>query len=221
MDQVDFLPCFRRVVAVCAHPDDESFGLGAIISTFVEQDTVVEVLCLTHGEASTLHTNDDPLDQIRHAELVAATNELGVERLELADFPDGGLDDVGRAELHGFIRPLVVGADALLVFDEGGITGHPDHQAATRAALGVADDLDITVLAWTLPAAVARALNDELGSAFVGRDADDIEIRVQVGRARQLRAMACHHSQLTDNPVPKRRIELSGDTECLHYLRRV
>lgn len=37
---VDSLPTFRRVVAVCAHPDDESFGLGAVIATFVEQDTI-------------------------------------------------------------------------------------------------------------------------------------------------------------------------------------
>ena len=218
---VDSLPAFQRVVAVCAHPDDESFGLGAIIATFVERDTIVELICLTRGEASTLHTNDGPLDQRRHAELVAATDELGIERLEVADFPDGALDTVDRAELHGFIRPIVEGADALLVFDEGGITGHPDHQAATRAALAVADDLDIAVLAWALPAAVARRLNDELGSGFVGRGADEIDLQVQVGRARQLRAMACHDSQLADNPVPKRRLELTGDIECLRYLRNV
>jgi LmbE family N-acetylglucosaminyl deacetylase len=215
------LPAFRRVVAVCAHPDDESFGLGAIIATFVEQGTGVEVICLTRGEASTLHTDDGPLDQHRHAELVAATGELGIERLALADFPDGALDEVAPAELHEFIRPIAEGADALLVFDEGGITGHPDHQAATRAALAVAEDLDIAVLAWTLPAAVARTLNDEFGSGFVGRAADEIDLNVQVERTRQLRAMACHHSQLADNPVPNRRLELTGNIESLRYLRNV
>ncbi len=215
----DSLPTFRRIVAVCAHPDDESFGLGAIIATFVEQDTIVEVVCLTRGEASTLHTDDRPLDQLRHAELVAATEELGIARLRLADFPDGALAAVATADLQGFIRPIAEGADALLVFDEGGITGHPDHQAATGAALAVAGDLDVTVLAWTLPAAVARLLNDEFGAGFVGRDTADIDLRVRVERARQLRAMACHHSQLTDNPVPKRRLELTGDIECLRYLR--
>lgn len=218
---VDSLPTFRRVVAVCAHPDDESFGLGAIIATFVEQGTVVELICLTRGEASTLRTDDGPLDQRRHAELVAATDELGIERLELADFHDGALDKVAPEALRGVIHPIAAGADALLVFDEGGITGHPDHHAATRAALAVADDLDITVLAWTLPAAVANALNDEFGSGFVGRDADEIDLHVQVGRTRQLRAMACHDSQLADNPVPNRRLELTGDIESFRYLRDV
>lgn len=216
---VDSLPTFRRVVAVCAHPDDESFGLGAIIARFVEQDTIVEVICLTRGEVSTLHADDRPLGQLRHAELVAATDELGVERLELADFPDGALADVATEDLQGFIRPIAEGADALLVFDEGGITGHPDHEAATRAALAVASDLDVAVLAWTLPTAAARLLNDEFGAGFVGRDTAEIDLRIRVGRARQLSAMARHHSQLTDNPVPKRRLELTGDIEFLRYLR--
>lgn len=92
---------------------------------------------------------------------------------------------------------------------------------ARRTDRGRADDLDITVLAWTLPAVVARALNDELGSGFVGRDADEIDLRVRVERARQLRAMACHDSQLADNPVPRRRLELTGDIEYLRYLREV
>jgi LmbE family N-acetylglucosaminyl deacetylase len=38
-------------------------------------------------------------------------------------------------------------SEMLVVFDEGGVTGHPDHQRATRAALAAADHLDIAVLA--------------------------------------------------------------------------
>jgi LmbE family N-acetylglucosaminyl deacetylase len=114
---------------------------------------------------------------------------------------------------------LVEGADALVVFDDGGITGHLDHQAATGAAVGVADDLDITVLAWTLPTVVARLLNDEFGASFVGRDADEIDLRVPVERARQRRAMTCRQTQLADNPIPTRRLQLTGDIEYLRYLR--
>ena len=218
---VDSLPTFQRVVAVCAHPDDESFGLGAIIATFVERDTIVEVICLTRGEASTLYTNDGALDERRHAELVAATDELGIEGLEVAHFPDGALDTVDRAELHGFIRPIVEGADALLVFDEGGITGHPDHQAATRAALAVADDLDIAVLAWALPAAVARRLNTSSD-----RDSSDATRTRSTSRSRSGAPVNCVPSRATTaswrtTPVPKRRLELTGDIECLRYLRNV
>lgn len=49
--RADVLPAWTSVVA---HPDDESFGLGAIVDAFTRSGSGVEVLCLTHGEASTL-----------------------------------------------------------------------------------------------------------------------------------------------------------------------
>jgi hypothetical protein len=48
------LPRWDRVLAVVAHPDDESFGLGAVLAAVVGEGAEVGVLCLTHGEASTL-----------------------------------------------------------------------------------------------------------------------------------------------------------------------
>src|ERR1039457_5379767 len=55
------LPDWRHALVVVAHPDDETFGLGAIAGSFTAGGTAVHVLCFTHGEASTLSEN--------HAEL--------------------------------------------------------------------------------------------------------------------------------------------------------
>jgi len=49
------LPAWGDVLALVAHPDDESFGLGALLASFVAAGSRVSVLCLPHGEASTLH----------------------------------------------------------------------------------------------------------------------------------------------------------------------
>ena len=51
------------VLAVVAHPDDESFGLGAVLSALVIGDVRASVICFTHGEASALHgTRGRPVD---------------------------------------------------------------------------------------------------------------------------------------------------------------
>jgi N-acetylglucosamine malate deacetylase 2 len=107
------------------------------------------------------------------------------------------------------------------VFDHGGITGHPDHQAATDAAIAAADELDLLVLAWTIPADVADALNSEFGTTFVACDPDACDFVLRVDRTAQLRAIQCHASQSTTNPVLKRRLELQQDTEWLRILRPV
>ena len=215
------LPKLASMLVVCAHPDDESFGLGGVLHAFADAGSRVTVLCFTHGEASTLHGVDGDLNVIRAAELSAASEHLGVDHVELLDYPDGALADQPRDALVAHVVRVArdVDADALLVFDDGGITGHPDHQAATDAALDAADTLDAPVLAWAIPTHVARTLNEEFGTSFVGRDEGECQVALEVDRVAQLDAIACHASQSTDNPVMRRRLELQQRTEWLRVLR--
>lgn len=214
------LPAYRSVLVVCAHPDDESFGLGAILSTFAYAGSQLSVLCFTHGEASTLQIADDDLATIRAGELADAGNVLGISRVELLDYPDGGLTAIPIDALAGHVERLAhdVDADVLLVFDHGGITGHPDHQQATDAALTAAASLELAVLAWVLPSTVTASLNREFGTSFVGRDGHEVDITITVDRTRQREAIGRHRSQSTNNPVLWRRLDLLASREHLRHL---
>ncbi len=216
------LPPTSSVLAVCAHPDDESFGLGAALSSWAEEGTQTSVLCFTHGEASTLGTADDNLHRLREKELAVAADELGVTTVRLLEYPDGRLIEEPIEQLSSELRRVVelVGASLLLVFDEGGITGHPDHMRATETATAVASDVAIPVLAWTLSEAVAAQLNNEFETTFVGRRSEDIDMVVEVDRDRQHRAIRCHASQSNGNPVLWRRLELQGNQEAFRWLGR-
>ena len=113
------LPGWHSVLVVVAHPDDESFGLGAVVDKFVDSGSAVSVLCFTHGEASTLHGVDGNLSQIRAAELAAAAAVLGISSVHLRAYPDGGLGDVAIGELAALVvqEARTRGANGLLVFD--------------------------------------------------------------------------------------------------------
>jgi LmbE family N-acetylglucosaminyl deacetylase len=216
LDQVNF----RRVLAVCAHPDDESFGLGAVISTLVDLGAEVTVLCLTRGEASTLGADAGDLAVTRATELHAAAAVLGARSVVLCGHPDGGLANVPLEVLVGEVELATSTADAdlLLVFDEGGITGHPDHECATAAAVAVGRQRGLPVLAWAIAAPVATSLNESFGAGFVGRGRDQIDIELLVDRQRQQAAIRCHASQSSDNPVLRRRMQLQDDVESLRWL---
>lgn len=211
-----------RLLAVVAHPDDESFGLGALLDRFAACGIDVSVLCFTHGEASTLRGDVSELAEIRAAELRAAVAELGVEHVELLDYPDGGLDRYDLDELSARVSRAI---DArrpthLLVFDEGGVTGHADHDAATSAALRSAQRASLPVLAWVLPDAVATRLNEAHGTRFRGRSPQEIDARLSVSRIRQGKAIAAHRSQAEGNVVLQHRLRLLGDAEALRMLYR-
>ncbi len=215
------LPFGARVLAVVAHPDDELFGLGAVIVAFSQLGSDTALLCFTHGEASSLHGVDGDLHGVRQRELNRAAATLGVGDVRLLDYPDGKLDvmslDTLRTDVEAMIKRFH--PDMLLVFDKGGVTGHPDHKRATEAARSAARG-DCPVVAWALPQEVAAALNLEFGTAFCGRPPTELDFRLPVDRVTQRRAIACHASQASDNPVLWRRLELLGDTEWLRILNR-
>ena len=215
----------RSVLAVCAHPDDESFGLGAVLSTLDDLGIETRLLCFTHGEASTLGASRDALAVVRAAELATAAAALGLRSLTLLSYPDGALSETNLDELSREVESSAVESsakvdpvDCLLVLDEGGVTGHPDHQRATEAALVAGERLGIPVLAWALPLSLTFVLNSEFDAGFVGRQPAEIDLVMVVDRERQQHAISCHASQSTENPVLRRRLSLQGDSESLRWL---
>jgi LmbE family N-acetylglucosaminyl deacetylase len=217
----DALPGWRSVLAVVAHPDDESFGLGAVLDAFVRAGAQARVLCLTHGEASTVHGVSGELRSLRADELQRAARILGIATATMGDHPDGSLGAAPAAVLADVLAAAGRSTpDGFLVFDLSGVTGHPDHVAATEAALAVAERLDLPVLAWTLPEHVATALNDETGAAFVGQLPAGIDLTVTVDRTTQRIACLEHASQAIPTSILWRRLDLLADVEHLRWLRR-
>ena len=219
-----------------AHPDDESFGLDAVLDRFARGGTEVSVLCFTHSEASTLHCRPGEPADVRTAELAAAASLLAFSATELLGYPDAGLLAISATELPGCpdaglaavpVADLIAAVTEtakqarpthLIAFDLGGVTGHPDHVRATEAALGAATALGLPVLGWTVPEAVARALNAEFGTAFIGRRDEEIDWTIRVDRKEQQAPIAAHGSQSSGNPVLQRRLHLLGNVEHLRRL---
>ena len=214
------LPAWPRVLVMIAHPDDESFGLGAVIDQLAEAGADMHIVCYTHGGASTLNQTRADLHRARETELCGAAAELGVAGVTLLDYPDGGLAGIPAAELAGHVAGSAarVNASGVLVFDDTGVTGHPDHRAATGAAVLAARRAGLPVLAWTLPAAVAARLSAETGQGFAGQPPDRIDLCVRVSRERQRRAALLHASQISPAAVLWRRLRLLGDREYLRWL---
>ena len=180
----------------------------------------VRILCYTHGGASTLNQTQADLHRARETELRQAAAELGATGITLLDYPDGSLVGIPAAELAGHVAEAAARANAsgLLVFDDTGVTGHPDHRAATSAAVLAGRRAGLPVLAWTLPAVIAARLSADTGQHFAGQPPDRINLCVRVSRERQRRAALLHASQISPGAVLWLRLRLLGDREYLRWL---
>jgi LmbE family N-acetylglucosaminyl deacetylase len=192
-----------------------------VIARFATSGTAVHLLCYTRGEASTVNETGARLRRARAGELREASSALGAATVTLLGYRDGRLARTPERELAEHVTRLAARhrTGGLLVFDETGITGHPDHRTATAAALLAGRATGLPVLASTLPAAIASRLHTETGQAFTGQPPDRVDLCVRVDRARQRSAALMHTSQISPAAVLWRRLELLGDCEHLRWLQ--
>jgi len=214
-------PVWTSLLAVIAHPDDASRGLGAILDAFIIAGAKVEVLCLTHGQAWTLDEAPGDLAALRGAEIASAADVLGPVRVKMEDCPDGALGELCQTSLATVVVDTADSChpDGLLVFDAPVVPGHLDHVSATKVALLAAETLDLPVLGWTLSDTVTAQLSSEFGASFTGHDDGQIDLRVTIDRARQRMASRAHSGKALPGSVLRRRLDLLAETESLRWLR--
>lgn len=151
----------KRVLAVLAHPDDESFGLGGTLALYAQRGYETYYVCATRGEAGSA----DPeflegfkdTAEMRTDELNRAAKILGLKEVHFLGYRDSGMPGMeanqhpdaqinhpieevaGRVVKH--IRTIK--PDVVITFDPIGGYKHPDHihiHKATVLAFANADD---------------------------------------------------------------------------------
>ncbi len=156
------------LLAVFAHPDDESLACGGLLAWCAHLGARVSVCCATGGElgaAAGLRSSSQPgPQQVRRArlrELGNAARILGVTNLVLLNYEDGMLPWIEADRLEADIRSTIrqVQPDVVVTFGEDGLYGHPDHIAIherTTAVVAAMGDAGPALYYVTLPAGHMR-----------------------------------------------------------------
>ncbi len=140
-------------MAVTAHPDDETFGMGGTLAFYASQGVEVHLICATQGElgeARPEYLKDyDSVAEMRIAELDCAAKALGLTGVHLLNYRDSGMANTPdnhhpRAlaaqpvkqvadEIIRYIRKYK--PQVMITFDPIGGYHHPDHIAIHRATV--------------------------------------------------------------------------------------
>ena len=126
-----------RLLAVLAHPDDESLGVGGTLARYGAEGVETFLVTATRGERGRVGSERPGpaiVGPLRERELRAAAEVLGISEVVFLDYLDAELDRAPVEEAVGRIaaavrrfRPQVV-----ITFPHDGSYGHPDHVAISQ-----------------------------------------------------------------------------------------
>ncbi len=214
----------HRLMAVLAHPDDESLGIGGTIAKYAAEGVEVFLVSATRGDGGRYrihrpgdaqHPGADALAAIRERELCAAASVLGVKDVAFLDYRDQQLDRARPRDVIDAIGRHLrrVQPDVVITFGPDGAYGHPDHiavcQFATAAVVAAAQPsiAKLYYIAWpeSTWAAYQHAFK-KLTSTVDGVERQvvpwpDWEITTVIDTAAFVptvwKAIACHESQMS------------------------
>ncbi len=135
----------KSILAVLAHPDDESFGMGGTLALYAEQGCNVHLACATRGEVGSVESKFlegySSIGEMREGELRCAAEQLGLSGVTFLGYRDSGMPGSPEnfhpmaqvahpvEEVAGKVVELIrkLKPDVILTFDPIGGYKHPDH----------------------------------------------------------------------------------------------
>lgn len=143
----------RRLLISYAHPDDESFGLGAAIPKWIDDGVDVYLICATNGDVGyvpeALRGKYATVAELRLSEMDCARQHLKFKDVFMLGYRDSGMTGSETARHPDCLaycwrhHPERVAADVVdvmrrvkpqvvITFNRYGGYGHPDHIAIQR-----------------------------------------------------------------------------------------
>ena len=196
------------LLAVFAHPDDETFRPGGTLALLARRGVRVHVLTATRGQAGSCGNppvcTPEELPTVRENELRCACAALGLESPRLMDYIDGKLAEADPEQVTTQILAALneIHPQVVLTFGPDGLSGHSDHIAVGQCAIAACARCSEVSALYTL--AVPRSLAEQLEMRQIRAVPDEqIALRVDVSSVWKVKlaAMACHASQQAATPL--------------------
>lgn len=230
------------LLAVFAHPDDETFGCGSVLLHAARRTRTV-VVCATLGEAG--HPSDrvtvppEGLGSLRERELHEAAAVLGVDQVETLGLLDSGMDGdpspgtlcaTPLEQLTARVRDAVDRHRPSVVLTLDGSDGHRDHVRVRDAVLAAVEPDTALYLhclprslahAWLLERAGAAAAAEYAAMPQFGTPDEEVTTMLDTAWCYQTRwkAIQTHRSQ--DSPFDEISEDLRRRALTTEHLRRV
>ena len=133
----------ESILVLCAHSDDQVFGVGGTIAKYAEEGKRVIVVIFSYGEKSHLWLKKKVTVKMRVKESKDAGKILGVEKTIFLGLEEGKFQrDIEEMEVHDKIYRLIRKYKPIKIFTHSRDDPLPDHSTLNKFVLELCNEID-------------------------------------------------------------------------------
>jgi LmbE family N-acetylglucosaminyl deacetylase len=126
----------KNILVICAHPDDEVFGLGGTIAKYSKEGVKVDVIIFSYGEQSHPWLRKHFVIETRIKEQKAASEILGTRSTTFFGLREGYFqEDAKKRRVQSRLAAIIKKHKPKKIFTHSIDDPHPDHKMVHLSSL--------------------------------------------------------------------------------------
>jgi len=208
----------NKILVICAHPDDETLGLGGTICSHAEQGDKISVLIFTDGESA--RGKSDSKIKMRQKQAKKAAKELGIEKIEFLNYPDQELDVIALKDLSKKIENEITKNSPNIIYTHYWGDVNQDHKRLFEATLVACRPIPNSsikqILCYETPSST------EWGNSFQNNQ-PNVFVNIEKFVDKKIKAIQNYSNEIKPFPHPRseeamiNRAKFWGSTIGVHY----
>jgi len=131
-----------EAIVICAHPDDEIFGVGATIAKYAKEGKETVTIICSAGETSHLWLKDKYRIKMREDESLKASKIVDTKKTIFLRLKDGKLNiEMEKKEIKEKIAKIIKEEKPKKIFTHSIDDPHPDHRAVFNFTKEILDTI--------------------------------------------------------------------------------
>lgn len=131
----------ETILAFCAHPDDEVFGLGGTIARYSREKKKVVAIIFSYGEMAMPWLKPEEVRKIRKKESLKAAEILGTSQTLFLGLREGKIEQEGLEKREELIK-LIKKKKPQKIFLHSQDDPHADHRAVHRFVVSILKEVN-------------------------------------------------------------------------------
>ena len=187
----------EKVLVICAHPDDETLGIGGTLALHAAKKDKISILIVADGETS--RTKNIGIEK-RQQQAIDACKILGINDVEFLNYEDQKLDSIPLLDLNKKIETKIKKINPTMLYTHFWADLNKDHRCVFESVAVATRPLNNKglkkIICFETPSSTDYTLGDE-------NFKPNLFVNIELVLSKKLEALKIYENEINEFPHPR------------------